>query len=248
MKNLGLKISLIVSLLIAAMITLLILIVDTRINGLVEGFTGTEAKTANGAFAATLQSYQDEAHERAQMIASSTDIANAVLNGNEAALKEVLTNFGTGMDIVTLVDADGVVLMRKHNDDKGDNLLKQKAIADALSGKSIGTIEKGTTTGLSTRGSAPITDSGGNIIGAVTCGHDLSDTKYIDEIKRTSNCEVTLFDGDTRMNTTLTNEKGERVVGTKASDAVIETVLKQKRDYNTRTELSAHSMTFTIRR
>ncbi len=237
MKSLGLKISLIVTLLIAAMVTLVILIVDTKTDGLVTGLTGAEAKTANGAFAATLQSYQDEAHERAQMIASSPDVANAVLEGDTVALKEALTLFGTGMDIVTLVDANGIVLMRKHSEEKGDSQLKQKAIADALSGKSVGTIEKGATTSLSTRGSAPIKDSGGNIIGAVTCGHDLSDTKYIDEIKRTSNCEVTLFDEDTRMSTTLTDAKGERVVGTKASDAVIETVLKQKRDYNTRTEL-----------
>ncbi len=58
--------------------------------------------------------------------------------------------------------------------------------------------------------------------------------EIIDDIKKRSGYDVTVFYGDTRYLTTITNEKGERQIGTKASDEVIEKVLKQGNDYQNR--------------
>jgi len=91
------------------------------------------------------------------------------------------------------------------------------------------TVERGTVVGLSTRGSATIRDKDNNIVGAIVCGHDLSSPKYVDYIKEYTGSEVTIFEGDTRLMTSLTDEKGDRVIGTKASEAVINTVLVRGR-------------------
>jgi len=231
-KSLGIKVSLIVAIMIAIILVVIILIVSNQSGNLVTNLASREAVSANSAFAREIVNLQEDSATRANIIANSGEIIDAILSGDEAALQHSLMELGEGMDVVTLCDKDGNVLMRTQNDKKGDNVLNQKALATALStGTGISTIEAGTTTGLATRSSAAIKDDNGNIIAAVTVGHDLSNSQYVDEVKASTNCEATFFNGDTRMSTTLIDENGNRVVGTKASDAVIEAVINQKKNY-----------------
>lgn len=51
-------------------------------------------------------------------------------------------------------------------------------------------------------------------------------TDITDHIKQNTDMEVTVFWGDTRILTSLVNERGERQIHTKASDKVIQEVLK----------------------
>jgi methyl-accepting chemotaxis protein len=53
----------------------------------------------------------------------------------------------------------------------------------------------------------------------------------IDNLKANTEIDSTIFFGDTRVATSLKNADGSRIVGTKASDAVIETVLKGGKTY-----------------
>lgn len=56
----------------------------------------------------------------------------------------------------------------------------------------------------------------------------------IDSFVEGSNADVTIFYGDTRRATSLRDkDTGERILGTKASDAVIQTVLNEKKTYET---------------
>jgi len=54
----------------------------------------------------------------------------------------------------------------------------------------------------------------------------------VDSIKEIINGEVTIFLGDTRIATTITDEKGKRQIGTKASAQVIEEVINKGNEYN----------------
>lgn len=56
-------------------------------------------------------------------------------------------------------------------------------------------------------------------------------TDIADDVKNATGMEVTVFFGDTRYMTSVTNDAGERVIGTKASDVVIENVLKKGESY-----------------
>lgn len=238
LKKYGLKISIAAMAVIAVIIVVILISLLTGTRSLISNMLIGESETANKAFSTTLQELQSQALERAEMIASSESIINAVVNNDSEALLKALNTYSKGLDLITLCDKDGIVLVRTHSSKSGDSVINQNAISTALStGKGISTLESGTEIGLSTRGSAAIKDANGNIIGALTCGHDLSQTKYVDDIKNKNNCEVTFFAGDTRMNTTLIDEQGNRVIGTKANDAVIETVLNKMQDYNSRLTL-----------
>lgn len=54
--------------------------------------------------------------------------------------------------------------------------------------------------------------------------------EMLDELKSMLNCEFTIFDGDVRAYTTI-HQNGERVVGTKLSAELTDTVLKQGQSY-----------------
>jgi methyl-accepting chemotaxis protein len=58
--------------------------------------------------------------------------------------------------------------------------------------------------------------------------------EVIDNFVKGSNADVTIFYGDTRRATSLRDKStGERILGTKASDAVISTVIKEGKTYET---------------
>jgi len=240
-KSLGLKVSLIVAVMIAIIICITFFAVSKQSNDLIIELTAKEAESNNISFAREIEKLQHDALLRARIIAYSPDFVEALLERDETALREVFELYGDGLDLITVCDTEGNVIIRSHSDERGDNVLNQHALSLALDpAHGISTIEKGTVVGLSTRGSATIRDHDGNIIGAIVCGHDLSNTKYVDAVKELIGSEVTIFDGDTRLMTSLTDENGDRVVGTKASDTVIENVINQKNDYSLQIPLFGH--------
>lgn len=55
--------------------------------------------------------------------------------------------------------------------------------------------------------------------------------QFISTLHNLDNAHYTIFFGDTRVVTTVTDEKGNSMTGTKASEAVIQQVLRNQRDY-----------------
>lgn len=56
------------------------------------------------------------------------------------------------------------------------------------------------------------------------------DTDYIDHLK-SMDVDLTLFKGDTRFLTSIKDDNGKRIEGTKASDAVIQTVINEGKEF-----------------
>ena len=232
-KNLGLKVSLIVALMIAIIISITFIAVSTQSHNLIMDLVAKEAAASNVSFVKEMERLQEDALQRARIIAYSMEFVDALLARDEKGLRDIFKHYGEGLDLITVCDTNGNVIIRMHSDLKGDNVMNQHALSVALEpGHDVSTIEKGTVVGLSTRGSATIRDHSGNVIGALVCGHDLSTTKYVDGIKTFTGSEVTIFDGDTRLMTSLTDEKGDRVVGTQASATVIDTVINKRNDFS----------------
>jgi len=131
----------------------------------------------------------------------------------------------SGVDFMTIVDEKGVVLARTHEPSNfGDNVSGQANVKLALTGKQYTTIEPGTAVKLSVRSGAPIMHEG-KLIGVVSAGFRFDTNDLVDKVKRLCGTEATIFLGDTRVSTTVLNAKGERNVGTKASESVSKKVL-----------------------
>lgn len=63
---------------------------------------------------------------------------------------------------------------------------------------------------------------------------------FLDKIKEENGLEITIFYGDTRILTTIFNDSGERVIGTKASENVIDKVIRGGQDYKGSMDLFGH--------
>jgi len=242
LKSLGLKMSIIIAIMIAVLIAVIIYIVSVQSTELTEALIQKEANAANVALVKQLETLTKEAYSASRIVANSGEVIESILTNQDDALKKALIDLGENVDTVMVVAPDGNVIMRKHSDQRGDNVMSQSIVSTTLStGVGMTTIAKGATVGLATRGSAVIRDYSGNIIGVVVSGHDLSNSIYVDSVKEMSSCEVTIFDGDTRLATTIIDENGDRVVGTKALDAVKEAVLDKGGHYTLKTDLFGHA-------
>ncbi|MCL2254499.1 MAG: methyl-accepting chemotaxis protein, partial [Lachnospiraceae bacterium] len=233
-KSLGLKVSLIVALTITVIIIVITEIIAVQSENMIIQLTAKEAAAANVSLIKEIETLQKECLSRAKIIAYSNDVIDAILSNDSELLKEKLMLYGSDdLDVVTICDADGNVIVRMHNDQKGDSILNQKAIAETLkTGNAYSSVERGSASGLSTRGSSIIKDYEGTVIGAVVCGHELDNNKYVDAIKGYTGSEVTIFDGDTRLSSTIIDhDTGKRVVGTKASDEVVDRVINRGESY-----------------
>lgn len=194
------------------------------------GFTKyahNEITTSNN----TVQTYVNELGDRSEGIASSIasrpDIIAAVRARNIKAVQSLALDLKKQLivDFITIADANGIVVGRGHSDKTGDNVKNQQNVAFALDGKSTQGVEEGTVVKFSLRAGVPIFD-GTRIIGTVTAGYDLATDTFVDSIKKKYAVECTIFQGESRVSTTIADETGNRILGTKIgnrkiSDAVL---------------------------
>lgn len=73
-------------------------------------------------------------------------------------------------------------------------------------------------------------------------GNVLIDENYavVDKIKELTQSSVTIFLNDTRVSTNVLKEDGNRAVGTKASEAVVNTVLKEGKSYTGKADVAGN--------
>ncbi len=152
------------------------------------------------------------------------------LSGLRDAAKAVMAENFNATEFLTITDTSGDVLARTHSDKTGDSILYQQNITSALSGRSDSFIEPGTQIRLSVRSSSPIYASDGRMLGVISTGFALDNPDFVDNLKRTTGCEITVFLQDERINTTIVKD-GTRQVGTKLNENIANIVLKQQKEY-----------------
>ncbi|MFH0996355.1 MAG: methyl-accepting chemotaxis protein [Pseudomonadota bacterium] len=182
--------------------------------------------------AGLVQGYVDDLKNKAiitaSVLAERQDLIMAVEKGDKAAVQ----NLGKGyvkarqVSVLTIANKDGNVVGRGHSEKTGDSVLQQDNVKKSLAGQASSGIEEGTVVKFSMRAGNSIRN-GNIVVGSVTTGFDLSSEVFVDEVKNKYGVECTIFQGDTRISTTIMKD-GKRAVGTKMDNPqVIETVLKK---------------------
>ena len=170
----------------------------------------------------------------AQMTAARRELAEAISRGETAFVqslgKEVIRD--SRISLVTIVDKEGKVVGRGHSEKAGDSILSQSNVRKALAGEVSTGIEEGTVVKFSMRAGAPV-KLDGQIVGSVTTGTDITsaDHAFVEGIKKEFGTECTIFQGDTRVTTTIMKD-GQRALGTKMDNPrVLDTVLAKGRQF-----------------
>ncbi len=137
------------------------------------------------------------------------------------------------LDYFTVTDTDGIVLVRTRDPERfGDSIAAQTHVAEALNGKKTSGIEAEGELGLVIRAGTPLKNRAGKIVGTVSLGWELDRPAFVDSLKAQYQTEVTVFNADVRLITTIMDPSGKRIVGTKLSNPVIEEqVLRNGKNY-----------------
>ena len=153
-------------------------------------------------------------------------VVKAVAEKDSSSLLRILTPLAkeTGLDFVTVTDDKGTVIVRIHEQSKGDSIANQTNVQHALKGAVFGAVEAGTVIKFSARAGAPVKNEQGQVLGVVSGGYDLTKDAFIDGVKKKYGTDVTLFLGDERVATTLVKD-GKRVIGSKLDAEISAQVL-----------------------
>jgi len=150
---------------------------------------------------------QKDARADAGALALRGDLQEALVSGDRAEVLRIAEQFrrDQGIDILTIVNADGVVLTRGHRPDHfGDRVRNEDIGAWTLSGTSLETLLIDESRAICAIGSVPIFDprSSDTILGAVIAGYAL-DQEFVEGLKRSTGEDVSLILDNRRRFTTL---------------------------------------------
>ncbi len=193
----------------------------------VYGHSQSEIKKLADLVQGHMDDLKDKSVNTAAIMAESPELVMAMEKGDNAAVQRICRDYlkASRLSLITIADKDGNVVGRGHSDKSGDSVLNQVNVKKALAGQASTGIEEGTLVKLSLRVGNPIR-RGNLVVGTVTSGFDLSAESFVDEVKKNFGIECTIFQGDTRVSTTIMKD-GKRVIGTKMDNPkVIETVMK----------------------
>jgi len=179
-----------------------------------------------------LEDYKQNALNFGAVMASNPNVIKAIKNkDSEAVLKEVAPLLKKAkIDFATITDENGTVIVRTHETTKGDSVIKQDNIKNALKGTAFGAIESGTAVKFSARAGTPVKDEQGKIVGVISTGYYISNDTVVDKVKENFGTDVTLFLGDTRVSTTIMKD-GQRVLNTKLNEKIAAKVLNEGQTY-----------------
>ena len=224
-KGIQFKVYLPLVLVIVAMLALILLQVYI---GVERGFTRyftSSIETKTRYLQSDIEQKQKLALNITDLVAASPIFLQSLESGNRAMAIEQGRTFmeALGLDYLVVTDKDANVFIRAHAEAQyGDNIGNQINIQKALAGeKSVG-FEDGAVVKFSIRAGTPLRNAKGEVVGAISLGFVLGNERFVDELKDMQGVDITLFYGDTRYQTTIKDEKGERILGTKLGIPAIE--------------------------
>jgi PAS domain S-box-containing protein len=192
------------------------------------------------------QSQMDRDNNAAARIGMDPKIVTAMKNKDYVTVKKLLdlykVEFGF-FDIITIYDNNSIVVARSTTTRTGDFNTNQQVMAalngsetsatdivsahviqmNDLENKLGGMIDN---EGLAIVNAMPIQDDNGTTLGAVYTAQVQNNNFWlVDTITQESGAYCTIFQGETRISTTLIDSQGQRIVGTKVSPEIAQHVL-----------------------
>ncbi|MCL2638560.1 MAG: ATP-binding protein [Oscillospiraceae bacterium] len=174
-------------------------------------------------------------------------LTEAILNNDRERIAQISNSLNdmARIDFCTIVDKNGIVMSRVHEPDRyGDSLFELPHIKPALQGETITHIIPGVTIPLGAMSGAPIYDTDGEIIGAISLGFRLDSQGIVYKLKETTGCEITFFLNDKRISTTLKDADGAYILNTIADEDISGIVLGGER-FSGRIELFGENILVT---
>ena len=195
-------------------------------------YSVAHAESSTIALQQEISANEEYAANFARVIAGDLELVQALAAGDLPLLKQILATSAedSAADFILVTDANGAVQgsTLEMVDMSGPNA--QKSIEQSLAGEVYTTLDAGIASFFSAVAAAPIKNND-TVIGSLILGFALSHEHIVDDIKKMQQDDVTIFLGDTRINTTIMKD-GQRVIGTTVDPAVAERVLTRGESFS----------------
>lgn len=162
--------------------------------------------------------------------ARDKDIVAAVQN-DHAALAVLMEDrlSDTDTDFYAVTDAAGNTVWT--HELESANIASTQAVSKALSGMRALSYERISNVTYAMIAAAPLFD-GRRIVGTIVLGYNLANDLLVEQVKESYNAECTVFCGDMRVDTSLVDKNGEKIIGTRIQNQVItDQVLRRGETY-----------------
>ena len=162
-------------------------------------------------------------------LAEDGALRRAVEANDRQAIQTLINDFGrqSQIDIIMVGNAAGEVLASKSDKQTGSDESASAAVKSALGGQETVGICRLAKVPHLLGAVLPIRQNGGKVIGTLALGVSLDEPQHIDWLKRINDLEVTFFEGDTRVMTSIV-ANGQRAVGTRLeSPEILDAVLQR---------------------
>jgi len=236
--RLGNRILLFVSLIFIIAMGLILNMTVKMISNYNNSVISEEVKNGVTVLAKKVKSLQESSAGFAQLAADDQEISAAIQNSDAGKLDSYAKNIhnSTKTDFVIFTDKDGRFVAGVGQKSNSSNLRINPVVEKALKGDIITTVESAITAHFSALTAAPVKDSNGTVAGVVIIGYLLDNQSIIDDISHQVETDVTIFQGNTRINTTIEKD-GVRQVGTQLSEAVTKVVIEEGKDYDGKADI-----------
>lgn len=216
-----------VAIMLVASIVLVVLPVLYTVNSILStAFTESQQTMLSASAHAvrdTLEAYANNISGLLLQTTQREDVQKAIAEKDIAVLRKIcdeLREFSS-IDMVTISDSEGTVIMRGHADKKGDSVARQINVRRSLEGIPLTMgFEGGTAVGFSLRGGAPVYFEN-RLVGVITPGIRLDTDTFVNRMKKDLGAEVTFFKENVRLSTSLHDIAGKSMVGTTMDNAEI---------------------------
>lgn len=241
MKSLSTKITTIFIVCLAVILAVVVSIISFSTNIVLENSYQSAAKTALDGLTDKISGYASAEKEVADSLASDATVAEDFHSNLTQTLQQVLSSAqrNGGVESIYALDSKGNVLTYASEGAFNDSIANLKTVKAAMQGKELQTYETISDSGLAVCYALPI-KSGDSVIGMLALVQSLSNASYLNELKKITDCEFTVFLGDTRICTTIQKD-GKPQTGTKMNSNVKDTVLTRKQPYTGKTEILGNS-------
>ncbi|MCM1322084.1 MAG: methyl-accepting chemotaxis protein [Bacteroides sp.] len=142
----------------------------------------------------------------------------------------------TDTDFYAVTDSAGRIIWS--HDVAADDVSSVRAVSSALSGKRSWSFDQFSNCTYAMVAAAPLFD-GGRVVGSIVLGYSLVNNLLVEQVKESYGAECTVFKEDLRVDTSLLDENGKKITGTRLTNKEIsEQVLQRGVQYLGRNEIT----------
>lgn len=186
-----------------------------------------------------LQALKNNLEEYAAQASADQTIIDSVKNKNSGNIQKYIDSFkkdASEVSNITVIDAKGKIIASTDSANKsGQDISGTNIVKAAMDGKYGSDICKGISDYFSAISISPVY-SNNTVTGMVIVDYNIEETKFLDNMKSYVNNEITIFENDVRVNTTVIQD-GKRITGTKLDPQIADIVINNKQSYTGKTNV-----------